>query len=75
MRYAIIGFGTVGQALARTFARKGVEVIVASRRAPKQLAPQAEAIGTTVMPRSLQDALEADIKGRLTPQRELRTHS
>ena len=32
MSYAIVGFGTVGQALARAFARKNIEVAVASRR-------------------------------------------
>ena len=38
MTYAIIGFGKIGQALARAFARKGVEVMVASRRPPEALA-------------------------------------
>ena len=61
MSYAIIGFGAVGQALARMFARKGIEVAVASRRQPEALAPQANAIGPTTVPTTLQDALEADI--------------
>ena len=61
MSYAIIGFGKVGQALARAFARKGIEVAVASRQPPEALAPQAEAIGPTIIPRSLRDALAADI--------------
>ena len=61
MTYAIIGFGAIGQALARTFARKGVEVMVASRRPPEALSSQAEAIGPTVVPAPLQDALGADI--------------
>jgi predicted dinucleotide-binding enzyme len=30
MSYAIIGFGKIGQALAKVFARKGIEVSVAS---------------------------------------------
>jgi predicted dinucleotide-binding enzyme len=60
MSYAIIGFGAVGQALARAFARKSIDVIVASRRPPEALAPQARAIGPTVLPKSLRDALEAD---------------
>ncbi len=60
MTYAIIGFGPVGQALARMFARKGLEVAVASRRPPDALTPLAEAIGSTVRPKSLADALEAD---------------
>ena len=61
MSYAIIGFGAVGQALARMFARKGIEVAVASRRQPEALAPQANAIGPTTVPKTLKDALEADI--------------
>ena len=60
MRYSIIGFGEVGQALARAFARKNMEVAVASRRAPEALAPKAKAIGPTVMPTSLHDAINAD---------------
>ncbi|WP_267897544.1 NADPH-dependent F420 reductase [Dyella psychrodurans] len=61
MSYAIVGFGAVGQALARMFARKGIDVAVASRRPPKALAPQANAIGPAVVPKTLKDALEADI--------------
>jgi hypothetical protein len=60
MSYAIVGFGAVGQALARAFARKNIEVAVASRRPPEALAPQARAIGPTVVPKGLQDAMEAD---------------
>ncbi len=59
--YAIVGFGAVGQALARTFARKGMEVMVASTRPPEALAPLAREIGPTVVSTSLQDALEGDI--------------
>jgi 8-hydroxy-5-deazaflavin:NADPH oxidoreductase len=60
MSYAIIGFGAVGQALARAFARKNIDVTVASRRPPEALAPHARAIGPTVVAKSLQDAVEAD---------------
>ena len=60
MSYAIVGFGKIGQALARAFARRNMEVAVASRRAPVELAPQARAIGPTVVAKSLRDALEAD---------------
>jgi predicted dinucleotide-binding enzyme len=59
MSYAIIGFGKIGQALARAFARKNIDVIVASRRPAEALAPQARAIGPTVIAKSLRDALEA----------------
>jgi 8-hydroxy-5-deazaflavin:NADPH oxidoreductase len=60
MSYAIVGFGKIGQALAQAFARKNINVTVASRRPPEALAPQARAIGPTVVAKSLQDALEAD---------------
>jgi 8-hydroxy-5-deazaflavin:NADPH oxidoreductase len=60
MSYAIVGFGKIGQALAHAFARKNIEVTVASRRPPEVLAPQAQAIGPAVVAKSLRDALEAD---------------
>ena len=60
MSYAIVGFGKIGQALAHAFARKNIDVTVASRRPPEALAPQALMIGPTVVARSLRDALEAD---------------
>ena len=60
MSYAIVGFGKIGQALAQAFARKNIKVAVASRRPPEALAPQAGAIGPTVVAKSLRDAVEAD---------------
>ena len=60
MSYAIVGFGKIGQALAHASARKNIDVTVASRRSPEELAPQARAIGPTVVAKSLRDALEAD---------------
>jgi hypothetical protein len=61
MSYSIIGAGKVGQAIARAFARKGIEVAIASRRSPEALAPVAKAIGPTIIPKSLQDAVKAEI--------------
>ena len=61
MSYAIIGFGAVGQALARAFARKNIEVAVASRRPPEALAPQAQALGSTVVAQTLREAIKADV--------------
>jgi 8-hydroxy-5-deazaflavin:NADPH oxidoreductase len=60
MSYAIVGFGKVGQALAHAFARRNIDVIVASRRPPEALTREARAIGPTVVAKSLRDALEAD---------------
>ena len=61
MSYAIIGFGAIGQALARAFARNNIEVAVATRRPPEALLPQAQAIGPTVIPKTLQEAIKADV--------------
>jgi predicted dinucleotide-binding enzyme len=60
MSYAIIGVGKIGQALAHAFARRGIKVAVASRHPPEVIAPQARAIGPTVVATSLQEALKAD---------------
>ena len=60
MSYAIVGFGKIGQALAHAFARRNIDVSVASRRPPEALVPQAQAIGPTVTAKSLREALAAD---------------
>ena len=60
MSYAIVGFGKIGQALAHAFARNNIDVSVASRRPPDELAPHARAIGPTVVAKSLKEALKAD---------------
>ena len=61
MSYAIIGFGNIGQALAKAFARNGIEVSVATTRHPESFAADAAAIGTTVIPKTLAEAVKADI--------------
>ncbi|MVW60056.1 NADP oxidoreductase coenzyme [Massilia sp. NEAU-DD11] len=61
MSYAIIGFGKIGHALAKAFARKGIEVAVASTRDPRSFAAEAAAIGPTVIPNTLAEAVKADI--------------
>ena len=60
MSYAIIGFGKVGQALARAFARKQIAVAIASRRPPEALESVAKAIGPTIIPTFLKEAVKAD---------------
>ena len=60
MTYAIIGFGRIGQALAKAFARKGIEVAVATTREPAAFADTAAAIGPTVIPAMLAEAVKAD---------------
>ena len=61
MSYAIIGFGKIGHALAKAFARKGIEVSVATTRDPESFASDAAAIGPTVIPKTLAEAVKADI--------------
>jgi predicted dinucleotide-binding enzyme len=61
MSYAIIGFGNIGQALARAFARNGIDVAVATTRDPESFASAAAAIGPGIRPTTLAQALEADI--------------
>src|SRR5512133_2964031 len=61
MRYAIVGFGKIGHALAKAFGRKGIEVSVATTRDPKSFASDAAAIGSAIIPKTLADAVTADI--------------
>jgi predicted dinucleotide-binding enzyme len=61
MSYAIIGFGTIGKTLAKAFARKGIEVSVATTRDPESFASEAAAIGPTIIPKTLAEAVKADI--------------
>src|SRR3546814_13396371 len=61
MKYAIIGFGEIGQTLARAFARRGIDVSVATTREPESFASAAAAIGPGITPKTLAEAAEADI--------------
>jgi predicted dinucleotide-binding enzyme len=59
--YAIIGFGHIGKALAKAFARKEIEVSVATTRAPESYASDAAAIGPGIIPKTLAEAVKADV--------------
>ncbi|WP_332748975.1 NADPH-dependent F420 reductase [Hydrogenophaga sp.] len=61
MNYSIIGFGQIGQALARAFARSGIEVSVATTRDPQSSAAVAAAIGPKIIPTTMAEAVKADI--------------
>ena len=61
MSTAIIGFGKIGHALAKAFARKGVDVSVATTHDPQSFAADAAAIGPTIIAKKLADAVKADI--------------
>jgi len=59
--YAIIGFGKIGKALARAFARNGMDVSVATTRDPESSASAAAAIGPEIIPTTLVEAVKADV--------------
>ncbi|TWI70038.1 hypothetical protein IP91_01116 [Pseudoduganella lurida] len=61
MSHAIIGFGPVGRALARAFARNGIEVSVATTRDPASFAAEAATIGPTIRAVTLAEAVAADV--------------
>jgi predicted dinucleotide-binding enzyme len=61
MNYAIIGFGEIGQTLARAFVRRGIDVVVATTRDPESFASAAAAIGPGITPKTLAEAVKADI--------------
>ena len=61
MSYAIIGFGNIGRALAKAFARNGIDVSVATTRGPESFASDAAAIGPEIIPTTLAEAVKADI--------------
>ena len=60
MSYAIIGFGNIGQALAKAFARSGIELSVATTRDPASFASDAAVIGPAIIPKTLAEAVKAD---------------
>jgi len=58
--YAIIGFGKSARP-AKAFARKGIEVSVATTRDPEKFCIEAAAIGPEIIPATLADAVKADV--------------
>jgi len=61
MTYSIIGSGNIGSAVARQFARKRINVVIANTRGPDSLAPLAKELGSHVTPQTIQSAVKADI--------------
>ena len=59
--YAIIGLGHIGKALAKAFARKCIEVSVATTRDPESFTSHAAAIGRGIKPTTLAEAVKADV--------------
>jgi len=61
MKFAIIGSGAIGSALAAQFARSGISVLVANSRGPASLVGLAQKLGPSIKPASVEDALRQDI--------------
>jgi len=61
MRYAIIGSGAIGSALASQFARKGIDVLLANSRGPASLVDLVRELGPNVAAVPAQDAVRADV--------------
>ena len=59
--YAIIGFGNIGKALAKAFARNSIKVSVATTRNPESFASDAAAIGPGIIPTTLAEAVKTDV--------------
>jgi 8-hydroxy-5-deazaflavin:NADPH oxidoreductase len=60
-RYAIVGSGNIGSALARLFGRAGLEVWIANTRRPDTIREVAASAGPSVLPVSLVEALTCDV--------------
>jgi predicted dinucleotide-binding enzyme len=61
MTYSIIGSGNIGSAVARQFARAGIDVAIANARGPDSLGPLGKELGHHIIPQTLQAALKADV--------------
>jgi len=60
-RYAIVGTGNIGSALATLFGRAGVEVRIANTRGPDTISELAASAGPSVLPASLAGALACEV--------------
>jgi 8-hydroxy-5-deazaflavin:NADPH oxidoreductase len=60
-RYAIVGSGNIGSALATLFGRAGVEVRIANKRGPNTISELAASAGPSVVPASLAEALACEV--------------
>ena len=61
MKYAIIGSGNIGAALARFFAQNNLAVAIANSRGPETLASLTKELGANVTACSAPEAAEADM--------------
>lgn len=61
MKYAIIGSGAIGTAIARQFARQQLPVQIANSRGPASMTALVDELGPVILPVELHEALSADI--------------
>ncbi len=61
MTYAVIGSGAIGSAIARLFARKGIDLFVANSRGPASLDDLIAELGPSINAVSVPDAARADV--------------
>jgi predicted dinucleotide-binding enzyme len=61
MSYSIIGTGSVGSTLASFLAKAGIEVGLANTKGAEAVEPLAGKLGRSVVAKSLDDALKADV--------------
>ncbi|MBN8885165.1 MAG: NAD(P)-binding domain-containing protein [Rudaea sp.] len=61
MRYAIIGSGAIGTALATQFSRKDINVAIANTRGPESLGNLVERLGPSIEPTTIREASKAEL--------------
>jgi len=59
--YAIIGSGNIGSALARQLTRVGIAYSIANKSGPDSLRPLVEELGGTIVAKSLEAAVDANV--------------
>jgi 8-hydroxy-5-deazaflavin:NADPH oxidoreductase len=67
LKYAIIGSGNIGSAVATQFSRAGIAVGVAAARGVQSVARLVDQIGPEVIPTEVTDALRAEVVVLATP--------
>lgn len=61
MRYAIVGTGNIGSALAHVFARAGIDVSIANTRGPESISELTAPLAPVVRAVTLSDAVKCDV--------------
>src|SRR5690349_17648117 len=67
MKYAIIGSGAIGSALAQQFARVGLDVAVATSKGSAAVKPLQQQLGPHIIPTEVDDALLAEFVALAVP--------